>query len=194
MQHGEILPGDLDRLAFLQPAVGRDRPAGHAVFRALRRQRVEQEGIGAVRPLDRHAKGFGQFRRRARMVEMPMRQQDAPHGDAGLLDGVEDALGVAAGIDDDALLRLVVPHQGAVLLEGRHGDDGGGDAHGLTLARGPGGVQTAASGPARCAKDRARPAPPHRRAPVRGCAATGAPARPPPASHPAKSAGSLTIP
>ena len=136
MQHGEFLAGDRDGLAFLEPAVGRDGLAFHPVARALLGQAGEEELIGAVRPLDRHAERLCEFRRRAGMVEMAMGEQDALHRHPGLADRRLDAVGIAAGVDHHALLRLVVPDEGAVLLEGRDRDDGGGDAHAVDLGAG----------------------------------------------------------
>ena len=54
------------------------------------------------------------------MVHVAVGEPDALDGDAGLVDRGEDAIHVAAGIDDDRLLGGVVPQDGAVLLERRH--------------------------------------------------------------------------
>ena len=47
-----------------------------------------------------------------------MGEQDALDGDAGLVDGGEDAVHVAAGIDNQSEFGRVIPQDGAVLLEG----------------------------------------------------------------------------
>src|SRR3954470_1679601 len=57
------------------------------------------------------------------MVDMAVSEPDLLHGDAGLLDGVQDLRHVAAGIDHHGLLGRLVPDDGAILLEQRHGDD-----------------------------------------------------------------------
>ena len=58
-----------------------------------------------------------QFGGAAGVVQMAVGEPDALDGDAGLGDGGEDLIDVAAGIDDDRLLGGVVPQDGAVLLE-----------------------------------------------------------------------------
>ena len=85
-----------------------------------------------MRALDRHLQRIAQFGRAADMVDMAVGQPDLLDGDAGLLDRLEDLRHVAAGVDHHGLLAGLVPDDGAVLLEQRHGDD---DRAGLRLAR-----------------------------------------------------------
>ena len=54
---------------------------------------------------------------------MTMSQKDFLQGDPRLPDQCAQPLQVAAGIDDDRPLRLITPEEGAVLLEGRNGQD-----------------------------------------------------------------------
>jgi hypothetical protein len=51
------------------------------------------------------------------VIQVPVREQNALDGDAGLVDRRQDAVDVTARIDDQRLLRGVVPQDGAVLLE-----------------------------------------------------------------------------
>ena len=66
---------------------------------------------------------------------MAVGQNDLLHARAALRDGIADALEIAAGIHHGGLLRLFAPQQGAVLLEGRHGYDGGADIGHKSLIR-----------------------------------------------------------
>jgi hypothetical protein len=54
---------------------------------------------------------------------MAVRQPDALHRHASLLDGADDAVHVAARVDHHGLLAGIVPQQGAVLLERRDRND-----------------------------------------------------------------------
>jgi hypothetical protein len=121
-------------LTFGQPAVRGHIACLEPVARGLRRDAVEQEFVAGIRPLDRHLPSglrlqrHLQPRRAAGVVEVAMRQHDAFHGDAGLLDGVEDAVDVPTGVDDHGNLGRLIPQDGAILLEWRHRNDGAAQA------------------------------------------------------------------
>src|SRR5437763_1824659 len=57
------------------------------------------------------------------MVDMAVREPDLFNRDPGLFDRGFDPRHVAAGVDHDGLLGRLVPEDGAVLLEQRHGND-----------------------------------------------------------------------
>src|SRR5216683_6955225 len=126
MQHveGEIVDADL--VAFVEPAVRRHiaRP-GDAEGAAAVGEPFQQEQVGAVRSLDRHAQAFLQFRRAAGVVDVAVGQPDLFHGHAGLADRALDLGEVAARIDDRAPLARLRPQQRAVLLKRRDRDDDG---------------------------------------------------------------------
>jgi len=118
--------------------VGRDvARIGLAKGEPLRRQGIEQELIGVVRPLDRHAaepllEGAGT----GGMIDVAVGQQDLFGLEADAGNAVLDAREIAARIDHRPDLGVLLPQQGAILLEGRDGDDGGFQGHGLTGSRG----------------------------------------------------------
>ncbi len=124
MQDVETELADLDLIAFLEPAVGREiAHAGHAEPRAAGHDIVEQKLVGDMRTFDRHFQRVAQIRGAADMVNMAMGQPDFFHGDAGLLDRGQNLGNVAAGIDHDRLFGRLVPDNGAILLERRHRND-----------------------------------------------------------------------
>src|SRR3974390_475504 len=69
------------------------------------------------------------------MIDMPVSQQDLLGSDAVLGDGLLDALKIAARVDDSARLGLLIPQEGAVLLERGDRHDGGFERHGTTGLR-----------------------------------------------------------
>jgi hypothetical protein len=81
------------------------------------------------------AERFGQFRRTAGVIHMAMRQQDAVNADARFGNGAFNLRNIAARVYHHAALGVLIPDQGAILLEGGHGDDGGGKGHAQRLAR-----------------------------------------------------------
>ena len=78
-----------------------------------------------MRADDLDAERFLQVHRAAGMVDMAVGDPDRRDGDAVVADRVEDAVDVAARIDDDAFLGLRVEQDRAVLLERRDRHDPG---------------------------------------------------------------------
>ena len=64
------------------------------------------------------------------MVHMPMRQQNRLDRELHLLNRGQNAVDIAARVDDHALAGLRIPPERAVLLEGGDGDDRGLQGHG----------------------------------------------------------------
>src|SRR3712207_3631609 len=58
---------------------------------------------------------------------MAVGKPDPVRPDAQLADGLQDAVDIPAGIDDDCLHAGLIPEDGAVLLERGHRHDGGSD-------------------------------------------------------------------
>jgi hypothetical protein len=58
---------------------------------------------------------------------MTMGQQNAINRNACLDNRGFNPRNIAARVYDDTMFGLLIPDQGAVLLEGRDGDDGGGE-------------------------------------------------------------------
>ena len=109
---------DLDLLALVEPAVGREvAHAGHAEIRAARDDVVEKIFVGEVRAFDRHFQRVAQFSRAADVVDMAMRDPDLIDGHLGLLDRRQNIRNVAAGIDHHGAFGRLAPQQRAVLLE-----------------------------------------------------------------------------
>jgi hypothetical protein len=83
-----------------------------------------------VRPDDRHRcpLPFGdqpvQGLHPARMIEMAVGQEDLLDGQVLRLEHFDDARRIAARIDHRRPLRLVIPKDAAILLQGCDGDDG----------------------------------------------------------------------
>ena len=67
---------------------------------------------------------LAQLRGTPGVVDMAMGQQDALDVQAEFGDGAEDVRDVAAGVDHEGGLGLVVPDQGAILLQRGDWDDG----------------------------------------------------------------------
>ena len=114
---------DRDRVAIEQPARRRERcgrrEAKHA---ALPGQTVDQKLVCRVRADDGQLETFGQFGRAAGMIDVGMGQPDLPQRQTLAPDFREHGIEIAAGIDDSRLARLAAPDDGAVLLEGGHGE------------------------------------------------------------------------
>src|SRR5437879_11212249 len=92
---GEL--ADLDLLALVEPAVGPEiAHAGDAEARARGDDIIEQIFVGDVRALDLHAERVAQFSGAADMIDMAVRDPDLLHGDAGLLDRLQNLRHVAA--------------------------------------------------------------------------------------------------
>jgi hypothetical protein len=106
------------------------------VFGTLFHEPFKQESVGAMRAFNGDiAERFGQFRGTTGVVHMAMRQQDAVYGNARFGNGAFNLRDIAARVYHHAVLGILIPDQGAVLLEGCDGDDGGGKGHGQRLAR-----------------------------------------------------------
>ncbi len=124
MQHLESGRTDFDAVAVLQPLVGTERQRGREAEQlGLLRQHVEPELLLALRADDGDAERLAQFDRRADVVEVAVGQQDAFQREAALRHFGQQALGLAAGIDQRGT-ALRVPHQRAVLLIRGDGEDG----------------------------------------------------------------------
>ncbi len=83
-----------------------------------------------MRALDRHAEPLLELGRAAGVIDMAVGQKNLLGRDAGLLDRRKDAREIAARVDDRGAIAGVAPEDRAVLLERRHGDDGGAQRHG----------------------------------------------------------------
>ena len=122
----EFVPGDRDRIAFLEP------PVGGAAAGALEAERLrllveplQHLLVGLVRTDDVDAEMLFQFLRAGGMVDMAVGQQNLFNRHADLFDGIADAVDLSARIDDDAALGIIVPQKRAVLLELGDDDDSG---------------------------------------------------------------------
>src|SRR4051794_3260706 len=121
---------DRDRVALVEPAVRRNvSRLDHAVLAPALDELIEQELVVPVRALDRHAEPLLELGRAAGVIDMAMGQKNLLGRDAGLLDRGKDAREIAARIDDRGAVARVAPEDRAVLLERRHGDDGGAQRH-----------------------------------------------------------------
>ena len=143
VQHAEGVLADGHLVALHEPAVGHHvAGVGHAEALSLLGEPLEQEQIALIRPFDRDRRGglarFSQplleplleLRGTAGMVDVAVGQEDLLDPDALLLDRLEDALDLAARVDHRPAPARLLPEQRAVLLEGRHRDDGGLERHG----------------------------------------------------------------
>jgi hypothetical protein len=123
MAHRQRLFADGHGVAVGQPARRREglgrRKAEHA---ALLRQAVDPELVARMRPDDGQRQAAREFAGAARVVDVRMREPDLLERDAELVDGCEQPVEIAAGVDDRGLLRGVAPHDGTVLLERGDGD------------------------------------------------------------------------
>jgi hypothetical protein len=124
MQNLELILADLDGVTVLQPAVGLEgfdrRKAKHL---ALLAKGIEPEAFFKMRSDDRdiqHARKLGGG---ASVVDMTVRQKDLVDFNAGLGNRRHDARNIATGVDNRRLARVGTPEQGAILGEGRYGND-----------------------------------------------------------------------
>ena len=85
---------------------------------------VDPERLVRVRTFDRHAGALGHFGHRAAMVDVAMRDQYLLQRGAALVQQLEQAVGLAAGVDEGGAVGGGADDQRAVLLEGGDGDDG----------------------------------------------------------------------
>jgi len=118
MQDIELDLAEADLVATLQPA--RRRKALHirkAEHLALLRHAVDPETVVDVRPFDRHAGTLDQRSDGAGVVDVAMRHENL--GQTQLLFGkhAQDAVDIAARINDRRLTGGLAPENGAVLLE-----------------------------------------------------------------------------
>ena len=117
---------DSDRVAAFQPAVRREGARiVEAWFFFGIGQLVDPELIVLMRPLDGQALLLGKVRGHARMVAVRVGDEDLLQRDPGALDGGHDTVEMPARIDHRALHGLGTPEYRRVLLERRHGHDGG---------------------------------------------------------------------
>ena len=126
MQDVETKSAHGHAVALVEPAVRRHGSgfAEPVIGRRLR-QGIEEELVGQMRALHRHAEALAQLVGAGRVIDMAVGQQDFLDLHALLTDRRLDPVEVAAGIDDSADLGGFVPDQGAILLEGRDRDDPG---------------------------------------------------------------------
>ena len=126
MQHVELGAGEFNRVALLQPSVGRHVLAAlHTKARACFRQPIKQELVPDIGSLDRNAAQQGLERGSASgVVEMPVGQRDPINRHPERADLFGDVLAIATGVDHGAMHCRLVPQQRAVLLDRRNRDDG----------------------------------------------------------------------
>lgn len=124
VQDLQRLGADRDRIAGLQPARRREgQQIGQSEHLRLHGQRIEQEGVRAVRADDRQAERRGQLGGAAYMVHMAMGEQDLCGSGAERAHGGEDALHLAARVDDGGVAGFGTAEDAAVLLQRRDRDD-----------------------------------------------------------------------
>jgi hypothetical protein len=115
---------DLDLLAVLEPSIRAERRLmWQAEELRLLRECVEPKCIRSVRSEDRNPESFGKIRGGADVIQVAVRKQDQPRRRAQAIDRVEDALGLAARVDDRGVARLRAREDRAILLERRDRDD-----------------------------------------------------------------------
>ena len=121
----ELVIAEGDGFAFLQKPVGRDiaHALAHAVFRGLGFDALQQWLVVLVRADHGNAEPFPEFVRAACVIQMTVSQPDLLQRQAVFPDDLQDRLHVAAGIDDDAFLGVLVEENGTILLERSDGDD-----------------------------------------------------------------------
>lgn len=124
VQHIETQRADLDRIAVFQPAIRRERLDRREPEQlGLTRQQIKPELLVALRALDGHTERVAQFRRRADVVEMAVGEQDFFQCEAAFPHFGQQTFGLAARVDQRRAAGGV-PHQRAVLLIGRDGENG----------------------------------------------------------------------
>ena len=100
------------------PAVGGKCAAGReAHLLGLHRQHVDPEFVVLVRAFDGQVQAFGQLGDHPDMIKMAVGHQQLFQRDTFGLDGSEQLLGFAAGINQRAAHAVLVPDQAAILLK-----------------------------------------------------------------------------
>src|SRR5262245_8878967 len=117
----ELELADRHALAALEPAVGLEGASLEAKQRRLLRQAVDPEALLELGSLDRQPEALGEVARGARVVDVPVREQDLLELDPAR--GREQALGLAARIDQRPAAAPAAAQDAAVLPEGRDGHD-----------------------------------------------------------------------
>ncbi|MNU68742.1 hypothetical protein D3C71_581170 [compost metagenome] len=107
-------------VAILQPFVGHDiLQTADTVFFGLHLDPLEQRPVVLMRPDHRQRELPAQFVGAAGMVEMPVRQPYFLERDAVFSNDLKNDVHIPAGINDDALLGVLIEQDGAILLEWR---------------------------------------------------------------------------
>ena len=125
MQHLEFDVAEMHLVAGLEPAIRFEtehvRETEHL---ALLRHADDPEAIFLMRPLDSHAGLRRQRAHPAGMVDVAVSDEDLGQHQLFLLEKFEDAIDIAAGVDDRRLAGLFAPENSAILLEGSNRNDG----------------------------------------------------------------------
>ena len=125
MQDLELDIAETHLVACVQPAVRFEAlRARHTEHLALLRHALDPESVFLLRPLDQHAGARRQRGHAAGMVDVAVGDEYFRQRQLLLIEKLEDALDVAARVDDRRLAGLFAPEDGAVLLEGSDGNDG----------------------------------------------------------------------
>lgn len=117
-----------DRVAVFEPAIRREAfHTAEAVLHGIERNIVGPENVVFVRSFDNGSRRGLKSLRTSAVVEVSVRNPYFLDSHAEPFDFVQNAIDLSARIDDGAFLRLGANRERAVLLEGRDGDDEGGD-------------------------------------------------------------------
>jgi hypothetical protein len=118
------------RIALLQPTI-RDKYLGWRKTRHLAglRQFLQPEIIFTVRPLNRYAQLLAQHIGGGAVVHVGVCEDNFFHSGLHLFNCRQNALDIAAGINDGRTAGVLTFDDRAVLLVGRDGDDGALDGH-----------------------------------------------------------------
>ena len=106
-----------------EPAVRLDGAGRNAVLGSAFRQAGKQPVIIAMRPDDLDAGALGELGGAAGVIDMAVGEQNAVEREFHLGHAAQDALDIAAGVDDHATHGLGRPEQRTILLEGRDRQD-----------------------------------------------------------------------